>query len=118
MEKSSLPRALRIVAVMQLLGGVYSAVGILLDLTRSHSNLNIGVLGIPIYFGLRRLNSGWRSCALFLLWVGLVLAAGMFLFGLFARGPAFFAVCRIPLESAPPVVVSIIALPLFFFFLW
>src|SRR5262245_12705468 len=113
-----LPRALRVVAVIQLLGGLYSVADMLLQLMWNHVLFNIGVLGIPIYYGLRRLSSGWRSCALFFLWVGLVLAAGMFLFGLIGRGPAYFGICGVRLASIPQVVLSIVALPLFFFFLW
>lgn len=113
-----LPRSLRVVAVIQLLLGLSSAVGILVQLTLGHVNLDFGVLGIPIYFGLKRLSSSWRTCALAFLWVGLIIAPVMFFLGVAAQRPAYFGVFGFRLASVSPLWLSVAALPLFVLLLW
>lgn len=113
-----LPRSLRVVAAIQLLFGLSSAFGILFQLGQGRVNLDFGVLGIPIYFGLKRLSSGWRTCALVLLWVELIIASAMFFLGLAAQPPAYFKVFGVGLASVSPLWLSIAALPLFALALW
>jgi len=117
-EKAMLPRALRGVAVIQFLAGLAAVVGILVQLTRSHVNIDFNVLGIPICFGLRRLSSGWRICALAVLWPGLLFLPVMFLVGLVQERPAWFGVFGVRLASVPPLWLAIAALPLFVITLW
>jgi hypothetical protein len=113
-----IPRSLRVVAVIQLLSGLSSVAGILVHLTQNHINLDFGVLGIPIYFGLRRLSSGWRTCALVFLWFGLLVAPVIFFLGLVAHSPAYFQFFGIRFASISPVWLSIAAVPLFLLSLW
>jgi hypothetical protein len=113
-----LPRDLRVVAVIQLVGGLASAVGMVVQLTRNHLNLDFGVLGIPIYFGLMRLSSGWRTCALVFLWFSLILAPVVFFVGLAAQHPAWFGMFGVRLASVSPVWLSVAALLLFVLSLW
>jgi hypothetical protein len=118
LEKSMLPRALQVVAVIQLLAGLVAVVGILVQLTRSHVNVDFNVLGIPICFGLRRFSSAWRTCALAFLWSGLLFAPVMFFVGLVRERPAWFGVFGVRLASVPPSWLAIAALPLFAITLW
>jgi hypothetical protein len=113
MQPSMLPRSLRAVAVIQLVVGLGAVVGILVQLTRNHVILDFNVLGIPICFGLRRLSSGWRTCTLVFLWIGLIGAPVMFVLGLGAQRPAIFGVFGVRLASVPSAWLAIAALLVF-----
>ena len=54
-------------------------------------NFQFYVLGFGIYFGLRRFSTGWRTCALVLIWIQLIVIPVIFVFGASARVPAFYA---------------------------
>ena len=84
------PTSLIIVAVLFILGGVSSVYEVLFSLTRGNINLNFGVLGLFIGFGLLRLSSGWRTCALFCTWLGLLLIPIVGLLILNHDGPSNF----------------------------
>ena len=51
-ESLMIPRALRIVAVIQLVSGLLAAAGIVYQVTQSRLILDFSVLGIPIYYGM------------------------------------------------------------------
>lgn len=68
----SLPLALKIVAILFILGGVSAAIEMIVSLMNNRININFGVLGIFIGLGLFRLSQGWRKCALFFTWIGLI----------------------------------------------
>ncbi len=67
-----LPLALKIVAVLFILNGIFAAIEMLVSLTNNRFNINFDVLGIFIGRGLFRLSEGWRTCALAFLWIGLI----------------------------------------------
>lgn len=95
-----------------------SAIGILVQLTRGHLSLDLGVLGIPIYFGLLRRSSGWRTWALVFAWVGMLVSPAAFLLGLASRNPAYFKVFGLQLASLSPVWLSVVSVPFFFLNVW
>jgi hypothetical protein len=66
------PLALRIVAALFIISGIFAALEVLVSLARGRINLNFGVLGIFIGLGLRRFRHGWRTCALVFTWIALV----------------------------------------------
>jgi hypothetical protein len=68
----SLPLALKIVAFLFILGGISAAIEVIASLMNNRININFGVLGIFIGFGLLRLSQGWRTCALVFTWLGLI----------------------------------------------
>jgi hypothetical protein len=68
-----LPLALRMVALLFLFQGICSVITIVVCALNNRLQLDFGFLGIFIYFGLLRLSSGWRTCALVLTWIGLLL---------------------------------------------
>jgi hypothetical protein len=68
----SLPLALKIVAVLFILGGISAAIEVIASLMNNRIYINFGVLGIFIGFGLLRLSQGWRTCALVFTWIGLI----------------------------------------------
>lgn len=67
----SAPPALRLVMWLSLLYGIGAAVGIVAAWRAGVVNVDLGVLGIPTFFGLRRFSSGWRTVALVGTWITL-----------------------------------------------
>ena len=68
------PLALKIVAALFIVSGIVAALEVLVSLARHRLSLNFGVLGIFIGLGLLRFRRGWRTCALVLTWLGLIIA--------------------------------------------
>ena len=68
------PTALMIVAWLFILGGILSILQILYLLTQSQLHIDTGVLGVFVGPGLLRWSRGWRTCALVLLWFGMILS--------------------------------------------
>ena len=71
-QRQPTPTALKVVAVLFILGGLSSAIDVLIRLTQGSLFLNFGVLGLFIGPGLLRYSRGWRTCALVFLWLGMV----------------------------------------------
>jgi len=109
---------LRAVAFIHLLMGVGALVEVVVRLTQNYYQLNLGVLGIPICFGLLCLVPGWPTCALVLLWIGLLLVPIVGLAGVAGSGPATFGVLGVPLGVGPRGWLSVVAVAMFPFLLW
>ena len=71
-ENRRLPGVLKAVSVLFIIGGILSAIEVIVSLLHGHININFGVLGIFIGFGLLALKPGWRTCALVFLWITMV----------------------------------------------
>jgi hypothetical protein len=81
-DRPAAPVSLKVVAALFILGGLSSAIDVLIRLTQGSLFLNLGVLGLFIGIGLLRYSRGWRTCALVFLWlamIGLPLAAVLLL---------------------------------------
>jgi hypothetical protein len=76
--RPELPAALRAVAYFTILCGIGTVLSVIVDLLHGRLNINLGVLLIPAGFGLLRLSQGWRTFALFTIWVGMIGSAIMF----------------------------------------
>ena len=113
-----MPRALRIVAVIQLLYGVSAALSAVVLLLQSHISLNASVLGIPIYYGLLRFSSGWRTCALVLLWFGMLSTPVLILMGLMAETPAHLRVFGMSVAAVSPLWFAVASIPGFMLDVW
>jgi hypothetical protein len=68
-----IPWALKTMAVLFILGGIWAAIEVLVALTHSRISLNFGVLGIFVGIGLLNLRPGWRTCGLVFLWIEFIL---------------------------------------------
>jgi hypothetical protein len=68
-----IPTSLKIVAALFMLVGVLSAIDIVVALTRGYIELNFHVLGLLIGPGLLWLKRGWRTCALVVLWITMII---------------------------------------------
>ena len=113
-----MPRALRIVAVIQLLYGVSAALSAVVLLLQSHISLNASVLGIPIYYGLLRFSSGWRTCALVLLWFGMLSTPVLILMGLMAETPAHLRVFGMSVAAVSPLWFAVASILGFMLDVW
>jgi hypothetical protein len=113
-----IPKALRVVAVIHLVGGLMSVARIVVQLTQGTIGLDLGVLGIPIYFGLMRLSSGWRSCALVFIWLGILLTPIIFVIGLKSGLPGQLHIFGVPVGSISPIWISVASVLWFLLNLW
>lgn len=112
------PRDLRTVALLHLLGGVIAAIGAVMQLMTSHVNIDLGILGIPIYFGLLGLKAGWRTVALVLLWIGMLSAPVAFFLGFVSSEPVSVRVLGVQFSSASPVLLALFTAGVFLLHLW
>ncbi len=71
-QRQTAPVSLKIVAALFILGGLFSAIDVLIQLTQGSLFLNLGVLGLFIGVGLLRYSRGWRTCALVFLWLAII----------------------------------------------
>lgn len=74
MREPSIPVALRIVAVLFLFAGAVSLVQVGIALSDHRILPHAGVLNLLIGLGLLRRSQGWRTCALVVLWIALIIA--------------------------------------------
>jgi hypothetical protein len=106
MQTAKIPTALKVVAVLFILGGVSAIVDMLIQLTDGTLKINFGVLGLFIGPGLLRLRPGWRTCGLVMLWIGMILLPIFTVAILFIGVPGSIDVFGFPIGTAPAVVVS------------
>ncbi len=83
----SLPFSLKVVAVIFILVGISAAIEMLVSFMRSQINIDLKVLGIFVGLGLFGLNRGWRTCALFFTWFGLITVPIIGILFLSSSGP-------------------------------
>lgn len=117
-NERQVPRVLAVVAILFLLSGIASVADVALDLAQGELDFNLGILGIPICFGLRRFSPAWRTCALVFLWVGMLVCPIAFLLGLFGTGSASFNLLGIRVPDIPRFWVSVAAIPAFVVVAW
>ncbi len=103
-----LPRSLTVVAALFIFDGALAVLEIVLALLGGRIDLNFGVLGIPIGWGLLHLSSGWRSLALLFLGiavVGIPIIALLFL----GAGPVTFSLFGFAAGNAPKELALAVA---------
>lgn len=117
-EFSTRPLSLVAVAVLFILMGFLSLLGMLRSVFEKDFRFNIGVLGLFIGVGLLRHRPGWRTCALFFIYLGLV--SSFF-------GAVVFLLISLPVELSlpggetielPGILRSLIAGLLFALYYW
>jgi hypothetical protein len=113
-----LPSALQLVAVLFLIHGILSAIGIAVRLISGSIYIDLGVLGIPTYFGLRRFSVGWRTFALIWIWITLIACPVLFLVGILLDAPAAIKIFGVNLAQMSPIWLSIVSVPVFVLALW
>jgi hypothetical protein len=66
------PLNLRIIAFIFLIAGLVSLGGTLVSLYNHPFTINPGILGILICYGLLKHRQGWKTCALFFIWIEMI----------------------------------------------
>jgi hypothetical protein len=117
-EERKVPRDLQIVALLFLIGGIGSAIHILLGLVRGSINLDFGVLGIPMFFGLRSFSRGWRALAMFSLMTGMILLPIFVGWGLSHPSSGTWTVLGVTYRGAPALFSLLLAPLAFLLLLW
>ena len=112
------PAALNVVAVLFLLGGISNAIDVLLALREGRIDPNVGILGIPIFFGLRAFSSQWRTAALVFLWFGFLLCPFIVIFVAFGDVPVEFRLFGRHIAALPSYGMSIAGILLFLLLVW
>ncbi len=114
----SLPVSLIIVAILFILEGVSSVIEMLMALSQGGIYIDFGVVAIFIGWGLLRLRPGWRTFALVLIWIGMVLAPIFAVLCLALPGPATFSLFGIEATELSKEVACLIALFIFALIIW
>ena len=104
-----IPSTLQIVAVLFLLCGISSVIGMIVRLASGSIYIDFGFLGLPTYFGLRRFSVGWRTFALVCIWVGLIMCPVAFVFGFVGGAPTHFRLFGIRLAEIAPIWLSVVS---------
>lgn len=119
--KQPLPRSLTVVAALFVLSGVLALVEIVLALLSGRIDLNFGVLGVPIGWGLLHLSPGWRTLAVVFLLIAVVGLPIIALLFLGASGPVTVTLFGWSVGSASKelaLVVSALAFAMSAWQLW
>jgi len=81
--------ALDIVAFLFLLTAIHTIIHMCVAISSKQLLIPWGLLGFPIFYGLRRFHSGWRRCGLVLLWIPLVVFPIAAILGLTFDAPLY-----------------------------
>jgi hypothetical protein len=111
------PTALMIVAWLFIASGILSILQILYLFTQHQLHIDTGVLGVFIGPGLLRWRRGWRTCALVLLWFGMILSPILILTTLWANSMNL-NIFGINLGSAPAAIGFLVGLVMFALIIW
>jgi len=114
---AGVPTALKIVAWLFIAGGILSILQILYLLTQSQLHIETGVLGVFIGPGLLRWSRGWRTCALVLLWFGMILSP-IFLLMTLSAGSMNVNIFGVSAGSVPAAVGFIFGALMFAMAIW
>ena len=112
------PLALKIVAALFIIGGIFAALEVLVSLARNRISLNFGVLGIFIGLGLLRFRRGWRTCALVFTWIALVFVPVFALLVLGGAHPIHVKLFGQRVGSTSPGTALFLAVAAFALALW
>jgi len=117
-QARQIPTALSIVSYLFLISGIASVVDMIVRLTRGELYLTLGILGVWIFFGLRRFSPGWRICALVFIWFGLILGPLVAIIALLHDGPADLKVFGERVAYVSPIWLAAAAALFFLLALW
>jgi hypothetical protein len=106
------------VAVLFLLGGTSNVIDVVLALREGRIDPNVGILGIPIFFGLRAFSPQWRTAALVFLWIGFLLCPFIVFSVAFSDVPVEFQLFGRHIAAFPSYRMSIAGILLFLLLVW
>jgi hypothetical protein len=116
--ESGTSTALKIVAWIFIATGILTIIQTVVLLTHGQINFDTGVLGVLIGPGLLRFSRGWRTCALVLLWLGMILGPINLLLMLSSTRSVNLNLMGIRIGSVPLVVGIVFCVLLFALTVW
>jgi hypothetical protein len=99
--RTGVPIALKVVAWLFIVGGAISALQLIFKFLHGQFTIDTGPLGLFIGPGLLRLSRGWRTCALLVLWIGMIIAVIIGFAMLAAGGLTHVNLFGVDVGSAP-----------------
>ena len=117
-DNQKIPMSLKIVAVLFIFGGITAVIEMLAALTHSRISFNFGVLGLFIGPGLLALRTGWRTCALVFIWIGMIITPLFILLTLGHSGAVDFKVLGTKIGHVPQGIALIMAIIAFLICFW
>lgn len=81
-NRSQIPASLSAVSSIFLILAVIAVTQMVYYFMGASFRFELNILGFWIYFGLRRFSAGWRTCALVLIWMQLIVLPIMFVFSI------------------------------------
>jgi hypothetical protein len=85
-NRGQIPSVLSVVAAIFLVLAIIAVAEMVYSLLSGSLRFQFNALGFWIYFGLRRFSAGWRTCALVLIWIQLIMLPVMFVFSIASDG--------------------------------
>jgi len=113
----ALPRDLRIVAFIFLLGGIDSALSMIIGAMTNHPRLEFGVISIFAFFGLLRLSNGWRIYALVMTWLAIIFFPVLAIVAL-TTNHFTFSIFNVPVTQIPTFAGILLAIFFLLLALW
>jgi hypothetical protein len=96
-DRHEIPTALSVASYVFLGLAIVAVAEMIYHLLSGSLSFQFNILGFWIYFGLRRYSAGWRTCALVLIWIQLIVLPIMLVFSVSDAGPSLDAVADIAL---------------------
>ena len=112
------PKALTVVAWLFILGGIWAAIKMLLQLSSGGLHLDFGVLGIFIGPGLLSGSRGWRTCGLVIIWLVMLFTPVFALLSLFSGGNVTLSYFGKTVNNVAPIYGVLVAGVAFLFYFW
>jgi hypothetical protein len=112
------PGTLTAVAWLFIVFGVMSILQLIFKLLHGQFSIDTGVLGVFVGPGLLRGSRGWRTCALVLLWVGMIFAVVISFAMLASSGHVNVNFFGIPMGSAPLILGFVVGAFFFALSVW
>ena len=113
-----IPKSLSIVSYLFLIYGILMVIDTVCRFTRAEVHFDTGILGIWIFGGLRRYSRGWRTCALVLIWIDLIVSPLLVIYSVFGNQPAYFMIFGLLYASVSAIWVMMVAVGFFSLALW
>jgi hypothetical protein len=117
-DSRQIPKALNIVALLFLLEGLGAIFGIAAAIHAGGFKIDLNILGVPVCFGLRRFSRGWRTCALVLIWLGLIGYPILFVVGLTASRPIELTIFFVTFHQVGPFWLPVVFILMFLLTIW
>lgn len=104
-----IPTALSGVSWLFLVAGIAGLAGTITEILLGRGHVYMEVLGIPIFFGLRRLSKGWRMCALVSLWLFFIVLLGGIIAPVFVHSPMHIHYLGLDFPTLQPYSLAVIS---------